>query len=71
MARWSDQNQRELSERKRMIAVAQELKVTAAAKSPNGGKVQFIDKLDDQERRDYEKAKIIHDQREAEVNRLE
>ena len=61
MARWSDQNQRELSERKRMIAIGQELKVTAAAKSPNGGNVKFIDKLDDQERRDYEKAKAIHD----------
>ena len=61
MARWSDQNQRELSERKRRIAIGQELRVTAAAKNPNGGQVQFIDKLDDQERRDYQKAKVIHD----------
>ena len=33
--------------------------------------MQFIDLLEDQEKRDYEKAKVIHDMREAEDERLE
>lgn len=45
--------------------------MAAACTSPDGRKLSLVDPLDDQERRDYETAKLVQDQRQAEEDRLE
>jgi len=71
MARLSQRNLHEMSERRQWMTKRQDYKTHAATFRADGQKVQFVHQLDDLEMRDHKVATKVHNEIEASKQREE